>query len=631
MSTDCTPRAASTRKTPRCLICGQLACLAHKGLHEISGRRWVCASCREALVTPCSLCGHEHISDELHPQSFWHFANIDAEPKACLGVPLCSHCAPKVHECRGCGAAFSIDSMPASSDAFSKDYCPECFKQRYTKCADCGLYARGPHLTTVTNAAGEERHVCDACLRNARPSILQCSGCDHYFDEDALDAALLARGFVACRACAPQIHACPGCGQLLRPHARCEACAEAYSVHAYSFRPAPIFHGNPADGPFLGIELECDTDSCNIYDRRSDTVQAAVKALTPGRLYVKSDGSLHRGFEQVTHPATLVEIEKERDLYAQLCRIPLAAGFRSHDAGTCGLHVHVGRSYFNDAQGGASEAILRAVWLVERFWPQLFVFSRRPGDDITHWAARYLGPTGAREVIKLKKEQVGLKIDANRYHALNLVPSATVEYRLFRGTLNERTFFATLQLVDSMARIAHDLGDTQLYSLSWNDIIHYREHADLTTYTDKLFGTGGWLPQSRVAVPRMDDTAAWEAVLPVDTLTIPSYTSDSSLGKIKVWLLDLQRPEHRMFVDAHAGTINDLGGFWIVPTVATLELGLAADALVNISGLHPLAVVPRLHPHGAHAVTSGFAVLRENQVTREQRSGASAVYVEIFN
>jgi hypothetical protein len=58
-----------------------------------------------------------------------------------------------------------------------------------------------------------------------------------------------------------------------------------------------------------------------------------------------------------------------------------------------------------------------------------------------------------------------------RYVAVNLCNYSTVEFRLFRGTLNYNTFLATLQLVDELCHVCKDRSDTEIEGLSWSEFV----------------------------------------------------------------------------------------------------------------------------------------------------------------
>ena len=75
-------------------------------------------------------------------------------------------------------------------------------------------------------------------------------------------------------------------------------------------------------------------------------------------------------------------------------------------------------------------------------------------------------------------------VSDGRYQAVNLCPSATVEFRLFRGTLKRDTIIATLQLVNNLTKYAlsHTIEDCAL-NVTWNDILAVEQFKELNTYS----------------------------------------------------------------------------------------------------------------------------------------------------
>ena len=64
-------------------------------------------------------------------------------------------------------------------------------------------------------------------------------------------------------------------------------------------------------------------------------------------------------------------------------------GFKSHDAGTCGLHIHVNRAYLGDGESSKEKAtIAKIVLLVTKHWDNMVKFSRRQAGELDHWAKK---------------------------------------------------------------------------------------------------------------------------------------------------------------------------------------------------------------------------------------------------
>lgn len=83
--------------------------------------------------------------------------------------------------------------------------------------------------------------------------------------------------------------------------AYCDECYEKHcrSIQNYGYKPEPIFYGS--GDRFFGVELEID-DGGKLSDN-ADIILAAGNSDAE-HIYIKSDGSLERGMEIVTHPMT---------------------------------------------------------------------------------------------------------------------------------------------------------------------------------------------------------------------------------------------------------------------------------------------------------------------------------------
>ena len=139
----------------------------------------------------------------------------------------------------------------------------------------------------------------------------------------------------------------------------------------------------------------------------------------------------------------------------------------SHNAGTCGLHIHVNRNAFGDSEELQEAGIGRVVFFVEKHWNELVKFSRRSPSQLNRWAARYATISNtAKETYRKAKDKY-----AGRYVAVNLENYNTIEFRLFRGTLRYKTFVATLQLVEEICLLAMGYSDSMLEALSWSEFV----------------------------------------------------------------------------------------------------------------------------------------------------------------
>ena len=65
----------------------------------------------------------------------------------------------------------------------------------------------------------------------------------------------------------------------------------------------------------------------------------------------------------------------------------VSMGYRSHQATTCGLHVHISRDAFGRTEQAQEAAIARLLFFVEKHWNELLKFSRRTNRQLERWAA----------------------------------------------------------------------------------------------------------------------------------------------------------------------------------------------------------------------------------------------------
>lgn len=205
-------------------------------------------------------------------------------------------------------------------------------------------------------------------------------------------------------------------------------------------------------------------------DNGHDRSSLAEKLLAVGngeekKIYIKHDGSLQNGLEIVTHPMTLDYHQAEMPWaeLAELCRV---AGFRSHMASTCGLHVHVNRTSLGETFPEKEATIARILFFVEAHWNELLKFSRRTESQLHRWAARYGRKDSPKETLDNAKAG-GL----GRYTCVNLNNFATIEFRIFRGTLKVNTILATLALVEELCDLATKSSDKSFQEMSWTDFV----------------------------------------------------------------------------------------------------------------------------------------------------------------
>lgn len=360
-------------------------------------------------------------------------------------------------------------------DDICEDYdgdpcCRDCFDDRCAICDRCGEVIDRDCAIWVNDA---DELVCADC---ADRYFYQCDECGEYFFASGIALEDDDRGTYICYDCRNRYEyvQCADCGCIgqswdmnwsdREEDYYCDGCYSDHcgsdNLHDYGYKPRPRFLCTDDDitgNRFYGVELEID-DGDDANDCADD-----LAGLTDD-IYCKHDGSLgDEGVEIVTHPGTL-RYHLFNLPWGHIVQTAREHGYTSHDAGSCGLHVHVGRDALPD------DAPEKLIALVDAVWGELVVFSRRDARQLNHWAQKPDAGITVHDDADTAKDKTNKARGRGRYQAVNLQNRATIEFRMFRGSLVLQTVRATLQCVDILCEYAtrHTLADCA--GATWEDI-----------------------------------------------------------------------------------------------------------------------------------------------------------------
>lgn len=343
--------------------------------------------------------------------------------------------------CDSCGREYLTSEL---TEFDGQLLCPDCLREKTIVCYNCG-----ERIWRDDNEGDSRTPLCQTCYDRY---YFSCTRCGRVIHEDDAYYETEDDGEPLCEYC-----------YNLRHHGG--------PIEDYYFKPKPIFYGV---GPrYFGVELEIDeggeTDSnaqtlLDIANRKEE------------KIYCKHDGSLDDGFELVSMPLSLTYHLKEMP-WGDILRKAVEMGYTSHQAHTCGLHVHVSRDAFGDTEEAQEVAIARILYFFEKHWEELLKFSRRTPRQLERWAARYGYQEQPHEILDHAKK--GYK---GRYTCVNLTNAETIEFRMFRGTLKLNTLLATLQLVDRVCDVALYLSDDEMKAMSWTTFVSGCQAPELVQY-----------------------------------------------------------------------------------------------------------------------------------------------------
>ena len=371
----------------------------------------------------------------------------------------------KVFTCSECGVVLPLEELEKEQDGLQ--LCSNC-SEHYFECNDCGYLYHEDYLHYVEDSGV---YVCDDCADN---NYNYCHDCDNltqefYYIED--------RDYYVCRHCLDyEYYYCDICGHYVSSdnwygdndngvYVCCD-CYEEQSGGLLGYHCFNDWHEylgkNEENAPYLiGKEIELEPLS---YDKQnvSGVIEVMKNNLNAVAMY---DGSLRSGgAEVVTQPESWEYLKEHKENYRKFFNEIEELGYGN--AGGCGLHFHVSRPNEN--------VISRIIILMESFKSEIKKLSRRREHQITQWA-KFLTDFNTKypskyQSSKYLKEKF-LSEYHDRYMALNLTNSNTIEFRFFNGANNFEEFWASLQFIHNLMQLALN-EEVDVNKIKWDFLIY---------------------------------------------------------------------------------------------------------------------------------------------------------------
>lgn len=258
-------------------------------------------------------------------------------------------------------------------------------------------------------------------------------------------------------------------GAILCPRCARTQAAALYSYHSRPHRSEPLFTAPDARASRLHIGAEIETE-CKHGKSEREMAAAFSELLNKDpyrpRAAFESDGSLRNGgVEVITAPMTWSEWTA---LYDAIKGVYTYTA-RAHTSEACGVHFHIDAAYFGDA---AEAARVKLDFMFNAFFNDFWQpLSGREGTS--HYAIPKDFDGAKKSVIRATC--CSLIGRGERYCAVNLTGSRTIEVRLFGGggIDNVDAFFAALDLVQAVARWAKRVSEAAFVRATPRDIVPY--------------------------------------------------------------------------------------------------------------------------------------------------------------
>lgn len=392
--------------------------------------------------------------------------------------------------CADCGKEY----IPDDTVTGLEHVCPEC-TLNYVRCADCGEWV----LISDAVETCDSLYIHRECLENGDP-LETCMHCGrpilNGYDEDGFGnyAGDMHRRY---------LYVCEDCGRFVRRGSSeyeiidgdviCNNCASNRpprdAVKSYSYKPEPNFgylEGEEKLGGY-GIELEIEPTDCG--SRNRDRKTAHILNQTSNRLYCKHDGSLNTGgLEIVTHPCSMA-YHKEQFGWDEITQTCIEQGYCGDDSDNGGMHIHASKTLFGTTVEEQELTTAKVIILVNNFFDrELLRFTRRDKSELNQWAKKNCVQFVASDTSDRIKDKLNEQKYSGRYYAVNLQNEYTVEFRIFKSSLNPETILATIQFVDRLIQYSKEHTVAETLDTTWEQLTEVDEmpgYKELNSYLDR--------------------------------------------------------------------------------------------------------------------------------------------------
>lgn len=247
-------------------------------------------------------------------------------------------------------------------------------------------------------------------------------------------------------------------------------------IHSFSYKPTYKKHylngENETTTLLLGAEIEVDNGG-----ETEEHAKEVLKIMngedtweSEENIYCVHDGSLSKGLEFPTQPGSLAWHKTLP--YKKMFKYLDEHGYKAHDTQTCGLHVHINRSFFGEHE---AECIGKLMYILEKFNDEFSVIGRRN--------CRYAKMFGYNGEKCKELYQKGYSVK-DKYNAINLMHEDTIEIRSFKGTLKYSTYINTLEFVEKLAHFVKSHTEEEIEEMKWSDL-YETFSKDLKKYYDE--------------------------------------------------------------------------------------------------------------------------------------------------
>ena len=405
------------------------------------------ANTEDIVMIECFDCGEE----------------IDEQDAVCIDDEC--YCVDCIFCCDYCNG-----DIPSKDNSYGDNnilLCQSCYEEHYFTCESCNNI-----VLWDDSFSYRDTHYCEHCFFE---SYFYCSNCNDPYPIGHLNDSY----------------------RDLQDDQVCSDCYDddeqnnsSRSIHDYSYKPQVIFFGNKKPGSLcFGMEIEVYNLKRKISndDKASGITDDMPSMDGESLVYCKEDSSIGNGFEIVTHPMTFEYYKKHKKAFDEMLGGLVSDGYTSFNSKTCGIHIHLSRDSFGS---------FHLFKFLKMFYENLdfisLISQRTVGSSsgCCQWGKEKEYYHDDKEKMKRAvRVKARRKFCSGRYTAINLENDKTIEVRVFRGTLNNRSFHKNVEFLQAVYDFTKDNGGKEITVVDFKIYVdkHKKEFQNLYSFMkDKI-------------------------------------------------------------------------------------------------------------------------------------------------
>ncbi len=367
--------------------------------------------------------------------------------------------------CIDCEDSFDISDITNEVDGL----CQKCLDENYINCNDCNEFIHNDNSFITKN----EDYICEDCNNDHYFTCDDCGEIEHANNGCSNQNVIVCEycrddNYSYCEHCDEMTQNenmsggyCESCNENNEDGCDCDDCNSHDIIHHYGYKPELNFHKiseEKENSLYLGVELEIESRKGNTNEQANTLINLDGNE-NEELFFLAFDGTIDKGFEIITHPAT-VKYHLTCFPWQTICKTMVSMGARSHNTNTCGFHLHVNKNYFTQSE------LVKLGLFVHSLEKPLSFLSRRKRFNWGNFK-------------DIKKDKKIIHKNDNRYEAINFQNFNTIEFRLYKGTLNFNTVLGTIDLTDAICHFIKHIGPAKIVNKkeeTWQDFINFAKN-----------------------------------------------------------------------------------------------------------------------------------------------------------